>query len=72
MTKLQDMKALAGQAETITVSDFRRQPGEVFQQVEMGKRFTITKCGKVIAQIIPAKPVIFLEPSSQDKRKKSK
>lgn len=59
MKRLQQMQSLAGQIETITVSDFRCQPGEVFQQVSMGKVFVITKAGKTIAQICPAKPLAF-------------
>lgn len=63
------MKTLAGEVETITVSDFRKQPGEVFQQVAMGKRFVITKCGKTFAQICPAKPIV-LELDSVPRKKK--
>lgn len=59
MKKLKDMKTLAGQMETISISELRHNPGEVFQQVEMGKRFIVTKNGNTIAQICPAKPLAF-------------
>ncbi len=37
--------------EEITISELRSKPGEVFAQVAMGKVFTISKCGKPIAEI---------------------
>lgn len=43
--------SLKGQSEEITISELRSKPGEVFAQVEMGKEFTITKSGKVVAEI---------------------
>ena len=66
MKRLQDLQTLAGETETITLSELRKQPGDVFQQVAMGKRFTITKSGKTVATICPAKPVAFIEPTSND------
>ena len=58
------MKLLAGQLEEISLTDLRKNPGDVFYQVQMGKRFTVTKSGKVIAQIVPAKPIAFEVESS--------
>lgn len=40
---------LSGQTETITAMDFRRAPGDVLLQAQMGKTFTITKNGVAIA-----------------------
>lgn len=64
--KVSQLLKLKGQLEHISVSEFRANPGEIFQQVEAGKVFVIEKNGKVIAQICPAKPVAFVEPSSDD------
>jgi len=52
--RLTDMKLLAGKSETISMSDLRSRPGDVFDQVQLGKTFTITKGGKVVAVISPA------------------
>lgn len=40
---------LWGQEETITAMDFRRTPGDILLQAQMGKRFYITKNGIVVA-----------------------
>ena len=40
---------LTGQTETITAMDFRRAPGDILLQAQMGKTFTITKNGVAIA-----------------------
>ena len=44
---------LVGQTETITAMDFRRSPGDVLLQAQMGKTFTITKNGVVVAILSP-------------------
>ncbi|MEE8113139.1 MAG: hypothetical protein V3T23_02175 [Nitrososphaerales archaeon] len=49
MKKKGEMDLLLGQHEVITAMDFRKSPGEVFDQVEIGKKFTITRAGKPIA-----------------------
>lgn len=41
--------SLVGQTETITAMDFRKTPGDVLLQAQMGKVFTITKNGVAIA-----------------------
>lgn len=43
--------SLVGKFETISVSDFRNRPGEVFASVDLGKTFLVTKLGKPIAVI---------------------
>lgn len=43
--------SLKGQTEEISISDLRSKPGEVFAQVALGKSFTVSKCGKVVAKI---------------------
>ena len=42
---------LSGQTETITAMDFRRAPGDVLLQAQMGKTFNITKNGVVVAML---------------------
>jgi prevent-host-death family protein len=46
LTKSMD---LTGQRETITAMDFRKTPGDILLQAQMGKVFTITKNGVAIA-----------------------
>lgn len=42
---------LKNKLEEITVSEFRKQPGEVFAQVGMGKTFVVTKNGSAVAVV---------------------
>lgn len=42
---------LVGQTETITAMDFRKTPGDILLQAQMGKTFNITKNGVVIARL---------------------
>jgi antitoxin (DNA-binding transcriptional repressor) of toxin-antitoxin stability system len=44
---------LMGQSETITAMDFRKTPGDVLLQAQMGKTFTITKNGVAVATLSP-------------------
>ena len=53
LTKSMD---LTGQRETITAMDFRRAPGDVLLQAQMGKTFEITKHGVVIAILSAPEP----------------
>lgn len=53
MKKLTDTKFLAGKEETISLSELRQQPGEVFSQVQLGMTFHITLRGKKIATVSP-------------------
>ena len=48
--------SLVGQTETITAMDFRKAPGDVLLQAQMGKTFTITKNGVVVATLSPPEP----------------
>jgi prevent-host-death family protein len=59
MKTLAEMKVLAGQSETITISELRQQPGEVLSQVECGKSFTITRDGKSVADLHSPEPNAF-------------
>lgn len=43
--------SLTGRVESITMMDLRKNPGEVMDQVELGKIFTITRAGKVVAEL---------------------
>lgn len=45
--------SLAGQTETITAMDFRKAPGDVLLQAQMGKTFTITRNGVIVAVLSP-------------------
>lgn len=42
---------LKGTSKTITVSEFRETPGEIFDQVQSGRTFTVTKNGSPIATL---------------------
>ena len=56
MKKLADEKILKGKTETISAMDFRKSPGEVLLQVEMGKIYIITRNGKPVAEIRSPEP----------------
>lgn len=53
LTKSMD---LTGQRETITAMDFRRTPGDILLQAQMGKVFGITKNGVIIAVLSQPEP----------------
>jgi prevent-host-death family protein len=53
---LTQTQSLVGQSETITAMDFRKTPGDVLLQAQMGKTFTITKNGVVVAVLSPPEP----------------
>ncbi len=54
--RLEKSAILSGQTETITAMDFRRSPGDILMQAQMGKTFSITKNGIVIAQLSAPEP----------------
>jgi prevent-host-death family protein len=56
MKRLTDMRLLKGQTGEITMTEFRRSPGDVLDQVQQGKSFTITKNGAVVADLTPQAP----------------
>lgn len=43
---------LRGKTEVITVSDFRKRPGDIFTQVSLGKNFCIKRRGKIVAFLV--------------------
>ena len=47
---------LAGQRETITAMEFRRTPGDVLLQAQMGKVFEITIRGVIVAVLSAPEP----------------
>lgn len=49
MKTIAEQLSLHGQNEEITATQFRAMPGEVLKQVELGKRFIITRNGKQMA-----------------------
>ena len=51
MKMLKDEVSLSGKIEQITLMDLRRQPGEVFASVALGKIFVVTKRGVPIGII---------------------
>ena len=55
-TLLTDTAILEDQSEEITATDFRKHPGDVLLQVQLGKTFTITKNGKAIAVLSRPEP----------------
>lgn len=54
--RLTEMKLFVGKVEQITMGQLRAAPGDVIAQVEMGKTFTITKRGVVVAVIAAPEP----------------
>lgn len=56
MKKFKDMKLLSGQHETISMMELRQCPGEVIDQILQGKRFTITRGDKIVADMHEHEP----------------
>lgn len=54
--RLTAMQLLKGKTEEISMTNLRSRPGDVIDQVQMGKTFTITKAGKVVAVISQPEP----------------
>lgn len=54
--RLDEMDLLEGEVETITIMKFRASPGDVLMQVALGKRFMLTRYGKVVAEIHKPEP----------------
>lgn len=57
--RLTDMNLMAGKTEQITMTDLRSRPGDVIDQVQMGKTFVVSKAGKVVAEISSPEPTAF-------------
>jgi prevent-host-death family protein len=57
--RLIQMNLLAGTVEVITMTGLRQRPGDVIDQVQLGKIFTITKAGKVVAILAKPEPTAF-------------
>ncbi len=51
MKTLKEQIILRGQLEEITMMELRQHPGDIFNQVEMGKVFVITRNGDPIANL---------------------
>ena len=68
MKMLKDEVSLSGKVEQITLMDLRKQPGEVFGSVALGKTFVVTKNGDPIA-IISRPPgetlMVTVEPNGE-------
>jgi prevent-host-death family protein len=49
--------------KTITMTDFRSEPGERIRDVQReGRSFLVTKAGKPAAKLVPVSDVIIIEP----------
>lgn len=46
---IEDKALLKGQTERITMVQLREGPGDVITQIQMGKRFVLTRAGKPVA-----------------------
>ena len=51
MKRLEQIASLSGQIETITAMDWRKMPGEILDQVILGKTYLVTRRGRVVAVI---------------------
>lgn len=56
MKHLTDMNLFDGEMEEITMMQLRKAPGDIFAQVQMGKKFILTKSGKPIAELSQIEP----------------
>lgn len=65
MKTIKESVSLKGQLEEITMTELRARPGQVIDSVELGKTFTISKAGRVIAVIapVPAGLSIVVQPN---------
>lgn len=54
--RLTDMRLLEGKTEEISMTALRERPGDVIDQVQMGKTFKITKAGKLVAILAAPEP----------------
>lgn len=64
LTKTMD---LAGQEETITAMELRQAVGDILLQVQLGKKFTITRNGVIVAVLSRPRPTA-LELGSEIRR----
>ena len=51
--KLRRIRLINDAPEELTLSDFRKEPGEIIRAVELGKTFTLTKQGRPVAVLSP-------------------
>lgn len=67
-TKLADMDLLQGQTEEISLMELRAGPGDVMDQVLMGKTYIIMRLGKAIAvlQPLPGESLVQVVASNGD------
>lgn len=54
--KLQNMDLLAGEVERVTVMQLRQGPGDILDQVALGKKYVVTRYGKPVAEIKRPEP----------------
>ena len=55
-TLKQEVGSLEGREETITMSELRALPGDVMDQVALGKVFVITRAGRVLGRLVSPTP----------------
>lgn len=68
MRTISDEVSLLGKLETVTLTELRKTPGEVFACVALGKTFVVTLRGKPIA-VISKPPGVQLSISIDSKGK---
>ena len=51
-----EVGSLEGREETITMTELRSLPGDVMDQVSLGKVFNITRGGRILGRLVPATP----------------
>lgn len=56
MKKLKDYISLIGEEETISMTQLRASPGEVLDQVQLGKVFKVKRNGEVVAVLSQPEP----------------
>lgn len=66
--KLTETTMLRGFIEKITMMDLRKSPGDIIEQVQMGKIFIVSKAGKDVAvlQALPGESLtLFISPKGK-------
>jgi len=51
-----EVGSLEGREETITMTELRALPGDVMDQVSLGKVFNITRGGRILGRLVPPAP----------------
>jgi len=57
--RLSEMQFLKGSEVELTLMEFRRRPGDIIAQVQLGRTFRLTKNGRVVAVLTAPEPTAF-------------